>query len=901
MLDRPPAVSPRPRATPRAAGAAALRIISCAAAAALFPVAASSQASAAGNGGGAGPVPHADAPVALALAITEPIRIDGRLDEAAWARAVPVTGFTQVTPDEGEPATERTEVRILYDHDAIYVGARMYDSQAPTARLGRRDTWPTSDWLTVIFDSYHDHRTAYGFEVNPAGVRRDQTRDGGREDDSWDPVWEVATAVDEEGWTAEMRIPFSQLRFNAADEQVWGLQIERQLSRRGEFSTFSFTPSTHPGGIPRYGHLHGLRDLRTGRRTEILPYVVARAESVDRSANPFRENRDARATGGLDLKHRLTSDLTLDATVNPDFGQVEVDPAQVNLTAIETRFQERRPFFVEGAEIFNFGSGGGNSVFYSRRIGRRPQLGLSTAADVADAARILGAAKLSGRTGGGWSVGFLNATTERVEAVFRGPEEDVSTTAEPFTNYMTGRLRRDSRAGRTVLGGMVTAVNRDLDTEVMRGFLPSAAYTGGVDFRHQSAERTWSLTGFVSGSHVRGAPEAMLRRQRAPWRYYQRPDAPHLSLDPEATSLTGVASEANLSYRSGRHWRVNAVLGTITPGYEVNDLGFQARADRIDTQAGVTYIENRPGRTFRQWNVGGSYRNEWNYAGDPVQRTVFLNSWWQGLNYWTYQLNFGATLPSMDDRLTRGGPLARRPSNWRVFTSAGSDGRRPVSASAATYYERRQAGGWVHDVYTNLSLRPTPWAAVVVGPTLSRSHSAAQYLGAVTDTTAAHTFGARYLFAELRQNVVSFDTRVNVTFTPALSLQMYAQPFVAAADFGALAELAAPRSYDFLVYGRDVGEVRPREEGGIYVYPRGVEAGHRFTYVDPDFNARSLRGNAVLRWEWRPGSTLYLAWQQQRSDQVPIGDFDFGRDTRALWRTRPDNVLMLKVNYWLNP
>jgi hypothetical protein len=845
-------------------------------------------------------VAHEAAPTVSALRIEEPIRIDGRLDEEAWARAVPVSEFTQVVPDEGQPATERTEVRILFDADAIYVGARMYDRQPPTTRLGRRDAFLSTDWLTVIFDSYHDHRTAFGFEVNPSGVRRDQTRDGGREDSSWDPVWEVATTVDGDGWTAEMRIPFSQLRFNPAVEQTWGVQLERMLARRGEFAVFSFTPSTHAGGIARFGHLHGLRELHTGRRLEALPYAVARAESVDRGNNPYRDDRSAGASVGMDVKYRLTSDLTLDATVNPDFGQVEVDPAQLNLSAIETFFQERRPFFVEGAAIFNFGSGGGNNVFYSRRIGRSPQIPVPMPADVSDAARILAAAKVSGRTSNGWSVGLLSASTERVAATFRAPDGEVTTTAEPFTQYSVARLRRDFRGGQTVVGGMATGVNRSLDTDLARSRLHGSAYTGGLDFRHEFAERTFTLVGFVSGSHVRGTPEALIRTQQRPWRYAQRPDAPHLSVDSAATSLTGLSGETTLSHRRGRHWRFNTTLGTITPGYEVGDIGFQFRGDRIDHGFGVTYLENRPGRLFRQWNVNGSVRNEWNFAGDPVQRSVSWNGWAQGQNFWNYNASGGVTLPSMDDRLTWGGPLVRRPRSERIFVAIGTDWRKPVAGFFGSSYSRTQAGGWSHGMFVNMEMRPTPSVSVGMGPNFSRSYTVAQFMGSIPDARAEHTFGRRYLFSELRQTVLSMDTRVNVTFTPTMSLQMYAQPFIAAVAFDRLGELSAPRRYEFLRYGIDIGEVRPREDGGVDIFPVAGEPGS-FAFYDRDFNSRSLRGNAVLRWEWRPGSTMYAAWQQMRSDAEPVGDFRFGRDQRALFRSAPDNVLMLKVNYWLNP
>ncbi|CAN5890233.1 hypothetical protein BH23GEM7_BH23GEM7_18690 [soil metagenome] len=863
------------------------------------PAAGTAQTGLAGGGD------HASAPVAHALRATESIRIDGRLDEAAWASATPVTEFTQLVPTEGAPATERTEIRFLYDDEALYIGARMYDRGKVTTRLGRRDmSMEATDWLTVIIDSYHDHRTAFGFEVNPSGVRRDQTRAGEGEDDSWDPVWEAATSVDAEGWTAELRIPFSQLRFNPIAEQLWGIQIERQIARNREFSVFSFTPTSQPGGIPRFGHLHGLRELRTGKRLEVLPYSVMRADNVDRSANPYRDNREYDASAGVDLKYRVTSDLTLDVTVNPDFGQVEVDPAEVNLSAIETFFQEKRPFFVEGSEIFNFGAGGGNNAFYSRRIGRAPQILPQTPArDVADAAGILGAAKLSGRTRNGWSVGVLNALTGREDVLFRdGQGLDQRTTAEPLTNYFVGRLRRDFRAGQSVFGGMFTAVNRDLDTELLRSTLRSAAYTGGTDFRHEWAQRTWVLNGFVSGSYVQGSREAITLAQMAPWHYFQRPDADHLELDPNKTSLLGMSTQVQLQYRQGRHWRYSLLGGTTTPEYEVNDIGFQYRADRIDGQASVTYVENRPGSFLRSWQVTGSARAERNYDFEHVMNVLSVNTTWQHLNYWVFRLNGNYFLPSFDDRLTRGGPAADRPGSGTVWLALYSDSRRPLAMDVETSYQRNDAGGWNGFVGVGVNARPAPSWNFSVIPALFRTHSKAQYLGLVDDARATETFGRRYLFSELDQTTLSIQTRLNVTFTPALSLQVFAQPFISSADFGAPAQLRAPRSYDFLVYGRDVGAVDRLDDGSFRIFPEGREGlASPFVLSDRDFNLRSLRGNAVLRWEWRPGSTLYLAWQQTRDDFAPLGDFDLGRDRAALFSARPDNVLVLKVNYWLNP
>lgn len=843
-----------------------------------------------------------DAPVASAARVTTPIRLDGSLDEAGWSAAQPITDFRQLDPREGQPISERTEIRVLFGEEALYVGASMYDRQGPRARLGRRDmSMSASDWLTLIFDSKHDHRTAFGFELNPAGVRRDQTRSVDDEDDSWEPIWEAATIVTDSGWFAEIRIPFSQFRFGGAPSQTWGLRVERQIARNQEFAIWPFTPRDQPAGIPRFGHLTGIANIVTGKRLEAMPYTVTRAAYVDRSGNPFRDDREYDADAGLDLKLRLTGNMTLDATVNPDFGQVEVDPAVINLTAFETFFPEKRPFFIEGSELFRFGSDGTNSVFYSRRIGRQPTLQPPySARDVPDATRIIGAAKLTGRTGGagGWAVGALDAVTNREIARFRaddGTTGDI--VAEPLTNYFVGRARREGRAGHTALGGFVGAVNRDLESDGLAAVLRSAAYTGGVDLNHQWAQRTWTLDAFVAGSHVRGDRRVISATQRLPYHYFQRPDAEHIELDTLATALTGFAGSVALSHRVGRHWFGSASLNTINPRYEVSDLGFQRRADRIDAQTILEFQETRPGRVVRRWSAFVSPLVEHNYGGDNISDRIFAGLFTQFLNYWSTNVNVTlASWPTIDDRLTRGGPAALRPRSTSAFVTVRTDPRAGLVGGVSAGAEHGDAQEF-QNVSAALTVKPQPQWEVSFGPAISRDNSVAQYLRRVADPSATRTFGARYVFADIRQTVFSLETRVNYTFTPALSLQAYVQPFIASGKFGPAKELAAPRTFAFLVYGRDIGEIADGQ-----IYPTGQSSGGvSFAVPQPDFNVRSLRGNAVLRWEWRPGSTMYLAWQQTRNDFVPIGDFDLRSDLRALYSTSPDNVVLLKVTYWLNP
>jgi len=820
-------------------------------------------------------------PVVRAVRTTAGVQVDGRLDDAAWAEAPPVGTFTQVDPDEGRPASEATEARVLYDDEAIYIGIRGRDRGRISTRLGRRDMeLGDSDWFGVVIDSYHDHQTAFSFDVNPSGVRRDATKTDNGDDLSWDAVWEAEASVDSAGWSAEYRIPFSQLRFNPR-EAAWGIQVERIIGRRNEYAVLSFTPKSERGGIARYGHLEGLTAVPTGKRLELLPYTVARAEHIDPGLNPFRTDREYAASAGLDLKYRLTTDLTLDATINPDFGQVEVDPATVNLSAFETVYQEKRPFFVEGSEIFSFGPGtlaAGGGLFYSRRVGGRYSP-LSPPTALADPPRetdILAAAKLSGKTAGGWSLGFLDAVTAREEARFQTEEGPERMVVEPLTNFFVGRLRRDLRAGQSYVGAMVTSVTRDLESDALAAALPSQALTAGVDFLHQFADRQWALTGFVSGSLVHGDSLAIMRVQRFPWRYFQRPDAEHLEVDPGAGSLSGLSAEVELRKQAGAHWLGSVGAATISPGYEISDLGSQRRGDRFDVDGSLSYREQTPGKRLRYWSLTGTARREWNHDGDHIYTSLFLGGFWQSLGYWSGNLNAGYTPRGFDDRLTRGGPLAARPSNWRVYASLDSDYRKPLTGYGSVYYFEDEAGGWNLELNAGAGVKTSPRWNLSVGPYLSRFATPAQYVAAVPDDTPAGLFGERYVFAPLDQTTFALETRFNYTFNPELTLEVYAQPFVSSVDYGASRYLTAPRTFDFA----------PEAEDGV---------------TTGDFNYRSLRGNAVVRWEWRPGSTLYLAWQQQRESFEDVGDFRLGRDRRALFNAEPDNVFLVKVSYWLNP
>jgi hypothetical protein len=858
-------------------------------------------------------------PTVSAVGVARGPSLDGRLDDAAWSVAVSISELIQQDPHEGRPVSEPVEVRILYDADALYVGARLFDSEPGriVSRLGRRDAKTHSDEFRLLLDSYHDHRTAFEFRVNPAGVKRDLVRgeDGDFSDDSWDPVWEVATAVDSLGWVVEMRIPFSQLRFSQAPEQIWGLGVVRWIERKQELAMFPFVAKTENGVASRFAHLEGIGPVSAPRGLELLPYVVTRGSFKEPAVarDPLHDGSDYFGGAGTDLKYGVSSSLTLDATVNPDFGQVEVDPAYVNLTEFEQELEERRPFFIEGSELFNFGSNGGGLVkfgdppqfVYSRRIGAEPHGSPTSDGQferVPETTTILAAAKLTGRRANGWSLGLLDAVTAREWATvidtltgLRHHDE-----VEPLTNYFAARLKRELRGGNTTLGIIGSAVHRDLRVPALDE-LRTAAYEGGVDLFHRWGRNTYSVAASVGGSYIRGDAAAIRQAQRSSNRYYQRPDARSVRYDPARTTLAGMIGDVYVNKIAGR-WNWSIGVGFASPGFEVNDFGFQKRVDRRSAGVGLRRRWTKPGRVFRYAVASLSYAPTWNYDGDPIQRKLGASLFGTFRNFWSADLSATYAASVIDDRLTRGGPLAVKPAAWSAIGNISTDSRKAVAGYLYGSYTRSAAGSWSVSVLPQVTLRPSTALSLSVGPYYFGGREVAQYLGRFADSTAATTLGARYLFAELEQHSVDASVRVNATFSPVLSFELYAQPFAFAGDYGGFKELQARRTYLFNAYGRDNGSTITRDGTTYTVDPDGTGPAAPFTFSDPDFRTRSLKVNAVLRWEYRPGSTIYVAWTQSRSGYFTgDGSFDLGRDLgRDLFVDRPANVLLVKVTYWLS-
>ena len=846
----------------------------------------------------------------VAVRAVSPPTLDGTLDDDVWQAAEPATGFRRDVPSDGLPATERTEVRVAYTNTALYVGARMFDrSPSRISRLrGRRDSFgQQNDQFLVQIDSYHDHRTAFVFGVTPAGGRNDLIApNDGLEgmDTGWDPVWEVATTVDSLGWTAEIRIPFSQLRFPEGDRQIWGINFRRDILHAGEAADWNWTPGTEAGWTSHFGHLLGLEGIPRPGRLEVLPYAVARGAFDQRAdpANPFDDGSRFGGSMGVDLKYGLTSGLTLDGTINPDFGQVEADPAVVNLTAFETFFQERRPFFVEGASIFDFGGTQSLRFFYSRRIGQRPALsarGAGTYVDEPSASTILGAAKLSGKTESGWAVGILNATTQLERArVTDGLGGSVGRPpVDPLTNTTAVRVRKDLNGGASYAGVIGTGVTRSL-SEAPFADLRDLAFVGGVDFLHRFSDRRYSLQGWVGTSHITGSPEAILRAQRSSARYFQRPDQDYAVLDPSRTSLTGFAGELAFAKESGE-WLYGVEGSVLSPSFEMNDAGFQTIADlaALTVGGGKRWVE--PTGLFRSASIRVN-GTEWrNFGNLSLLRQVSLAA--SGQTHGFRRLGFGFTrgFRVLDHRATRGGPAMVNPAQWTVRASWNGDGRNRVSGSLAGVYTADEEGSWWMSLSPTLRGRGEGWFSWSLSPGLSWSQQAAFYVTQADDGEATATFGRRYVFAGLDQAGIDVTARLDMAITPTMTLQVYAQPFVASGDYEGFGALAAPRTFDFLRYGENGSTISV--SGETYtVDADGVGPAEAVQFRNPDFRLRSFRSNVVLRWEYLPGSTLFLVWSQDRADRQVTDAFDGSGDLRRVFGDPMRNVFLIKASYWLD-
>ena len=814
---------------------------------------------------------------ATAVPSATAIKLDGEFTESVWERVPAVSDFRQREPKDDAAPTFATEVKVAYDASHVYVAVFAHDPE-PSRIIGmrtRRDSDSPSDWIRVFIDSFHDRRSAFEFGVNPAGVKRDVAwSNDSNEDPGWDAVWDVSVSQSADGWRAEFRIPLSQLRFRRSDSATFGFAVARQIGRLNETDTWPLLSKAASGVVSSFGDLTGLQLNQTPKRLELVPYVVSQLNTQPREpGNPLVSAREPKAAIGADLKYALRPGLTLTATVNPDFGQVEADPAVVNLSGFETFFSERRPFFVEGSGMFTFNldcnDGSCSGLFYPRRIGRSPR-GLPTLADgqyarVPQQSSILGAAKLTGRFGR-FSFGALNAVTADEEATIAHGTLRTRQSVEPLTNFTVVRTRREF-ANQSTVGFMATATTRRLSA--FTDFLPDRAFTGGVDWDIRFLKR-YAIQGYWAGSSVHGSELAMRELQESTVHSYQRPDAGHVDLDLTRASLNGSGGQIAINKVAGSKVRFTSNFSFKSPGFDINDVGFMRRADLRGVNNWIQWRNDTPSKYLRSFRFNLNQWAAWNFDGDRLDNGGNVNAHAQFANHWGTGMGFNLSAANFDDRATRGaGPGAMGTPQWSLWGYLDTDNRKPVGFNVFYNLGGDRFGSRYRGIDTNLTVRPTSYLSISAGPGWNFNLQDTQWV--------ENTADGRYVFGRLDQTTVSWTTRVNYTITPDLSVQIYAAPFVSAGDYD---------RFKHLVDGR-----APRY-------------GDRYAAIDyegnPDFNYRSFRTTNVLRWEYKPGSALFVVWQQGREAVLDSGRFAFGRDFGGAFSAPARNVFLVKWSYWIN-
>ncbi|RDY58936.1 hydrolase [Flagellimonas nanhaiensis] len=836
--------------------------------------------------------------------------IDGLLNDAAWNLVEWGGDYVEWQPDENTPPSDQTKFKIIYDSKNLYIGVRCYDSEPEkiVKRLSRRDGFE-GDWVEFNIDSYHDKRTAFSFTITAAGVKGDEfvSNNGNTWDSSWNPIWYARTNIDEEGWTAEIRIPLSQLKFGDAENQVWGLQSTRRFFRAEERSLWQRKPIDQPGWVSEFGELHGLKNIQPQKQLEVQPYTVTSGETYEaEEGNPFRDGNESDLTVGLDAKIGITNDLTLDLTVNPDFGQVEADPSAIALDGFQIFFREQRPFFVENKNIFDFNVSrseagntfGSDNIFYSRRIGRSPQGSPDTEdgeyVDQPDNTPIIGAAKFSGKTKNGWAIGILESVTSRRFASISN-ENGVRRRemVEPLTNYFVGRLQKDFNERNSYIGGIFTGTNRDNLTSEL-DFLHKSAYTGALDFKHQWHNRDWYVGGNITFSHVQGSEEAIRNTQESITHLFQRVDAGHVVVDTTRTSMTGTGGNIQIGKIGNGHWRFESGGTWRSPELELNDIGFQRQADDIRHYTWIGYQTLKPDSTFRRVGINYNHWTAWDFDGNHNYLQFNTNSWQNWKGNWFTNLGLNYAPKQYSNFALRGGPRLRL-SPWMSFwNSIRTDNRKKLRFSAFQNGRKALDDSFKsYNIEAGFTYQPINALRISAFPSLRINHDKLQFIDNFDEVNGT----PRYLNGEIDQRTLSMSFRLNYTINPNLTIQYWGQPFISRGRYSNFKHVTNATAGSFEDRFTQYEGSQVSFADGTYSIDENLDGAEDFSFDDPDFSFVQFRSNLVIRWEYIPGSEIFLVWSQDVSrDGDPesgllssLGDNVFGQ--------KPQNIFLLKATY----
>ncbi|MGE0078189.1 MAG: DUF5916 domain-containing protein [Bacteroidales bacterium] len=842
---------------------------------------------------------------------TPPI-IDGILNDNIWQKGEWESGFIQHEPYNGEKPTQVTEFKIFYDNDFLYAALRMHDLEPEkiVSRVTRRDEIE-GDWIAIAVDSYFDKRTAFVFGASASGVKNDlvMTEDGDKENNNWDPIWWVKTAKNENGWTAEMKIPLNQLRFANTGDLRWGLQVTRYIYRNQETSMWKHVPKDASGVVHMFGELQGLKGLTPKRQLEIAPYVVTKTERFRSEVeNPYLTGKSNGLNAGVDAKIGLSNNFTLDLTVNPDFGQVEADPSEVNLTAFETYFDEKRPFFIEGSNMLSFGLmfGDGDlasqNLFYSRRIGRAPQIDPDIDDDeyikIPSNTAILGATKITGRTNNGMSVGFLETVTANSYARIDSIGKRNAQIVEPLTNYTVGSLRQELNNGNTIVSGMLTSTNRQLNEDT-EDYLHKNAYTGGLDLQHMWANKKYIWGTKFYFSHVNGTKEALISTQKSSSRYFQRPDKNYAKIDSSRTSLTGTGGMFQIGKIGEGHIRYIGMVSWKSPQLEINDIGYTQNVDDIFQViwVGLRYWE--PRFIFRSYNINFNQWTGWNFGGQSTYKGGNVNFNVQFKNYWSFNAGINRTGNRLSATALWGGPMVKLPGNWNSWYNVETDERKSFIVGFGGYTQIGDLNsGNYQNLYASFSFRPSKNILLRLNPSITLNTNKLQ----VVDNIDLDDGTTRYLRGSINQKTYVLSLRVEYNINPELSIQYYGRPYFTSGkytDFKYIKNPKANRYTDrFNAYlPSQIIYSTTNEEYSVDENSDGIS---EYSFSNPNFNYMDFQSNFIVRWEYRPGSTVFFVWTLGKQTDESTYSKSISGDINNIYSTHPHNIFLVKLSYRFN-
>ncbi len=870
----------------------------------------------------------------------KPPVINGVFDDPAWNQVEWASDFTQREPNSGAAPSQQTAFKVLYDDKNIYFAIRAYDSEPEkiARRMSRRDGFQ-GDMVEINLDSYFDLRTAFSFTVSASGVIGDEavSNDGNDWDSSWDPIWWARTKIDEQGWTAEVRIPLSQLRFGKKESMVWGLQVTRIFFRNDERSNWQYIPQNSPGWVHLFGQLHGLDGIKPQKQLEVMPYVVAKTETSPSDAeNPYLDGKDQSVTFGVDGKVGITSDITLDFTINPDFGQVEADPSQVNLSAFEVFFQEQRPFFIESRNILDYNlsnsvAGGPfntDNLFYSRRVGRNPQYypdtdhfqrtddGVNEYVDQPTNTTILGALKLTGKGKTGFSFGIMESITQEEVAEIDSLGFRRNMVAEPLTNYLVMRAQQDFNKGNTIVGAIFSATNRFMPNDSLMVNLPGQvtgsakiseyahlkdrlhtdAYSAGADFKHNWKDRKYFVEGRLVVSHVRGSKEALLNTQTNSRHYFQRPDAFSLSVDSTLTSMTGTGGMLKVGKSGGGNIRYETGVTWRSPQLELNDLGFMRKADDINQWTWIGLQQNQPFGIFRRAFLNFNQYASWDFDGDFTYFGVNANARAQFNNFWWAGAGISPDMFFRANNDLRGGPAFVYPGSVWSWFWINSDSRKKLQVNFGLEGQFSE-----HDYAKNINFwmyiryRPIDALELILNPFISQMRNELQYIDSFE--VEGQQPETRYVLGHINQKTMGITFRVNWILRPNLTVQYYGQPFGSTGSYSSLKYVTNSTDSDYTARFAKYAQSQHHWDNSQEQFVIDHNQDGTVDYSgNPNYSFGQFRHNMVLRWEYIPGSTFFLVWAVNGNGGANL-DFRPNQFNASINDLHATNTFLMKYTY----